>query len=172
MERITHSDGGSLSCLAARSLMAALLLGACSGDNPGETASGTDGSSTDTETSNGSNGSTDSNGTSATEGGTDGETEGETEGETGEPDVPHAHGTIVLGETHAAAGGSSTPFVSAGFVPNTENLSDKGCFENVSGCQIALTPDCGDGCESNEYCTFNDSCASTCVRICDASCGE
>ncbi len=178
MERLTQLDGGILSSLAARTLMAALLLGACSGDELGETASGTD-SGSDSQTSNGS---TDSNGTSATQGETDGETDGETEsgtggetgetGETGEPDVPHALGSIVLGETHAAAGGSSTPFVSAGFVPNTENLSAKGCFDNVSGCQIAMIPDCGDGCDSNEYCTFNDSCASTCTRLCDASCGD
>ncbi|MGB1015439.1 MAG: hypothetical protein ACPG4T_14985, partial [Nannocystaceae bacterium] len=104
---------------------------------------------------------------------TDGTDGTDTSDTTGEPDEPHAQGMIVLSESHPSAGGSSTPAVSASFVPNSDNTGGSGgCFEQVEGCQLALVPDCGDGCNSDEYCTFNESCSSTCSRICDASCAE
>lgn len=102
---------------------------------------------------------------------TDGGT-GETDDPTGEPqDGPHALGTIFLGESHPAAGGNSSPAVSASFVPDAGTGAAQGCTESVAGCQLALVPDCGGGCDADEYCGFDDSCEAACLRICDASCG-
>jgi len=180
MKRTTQLSDGSISALS-RVLIAATLVCACSGGS-GDTEDGTEsGSSSDSQTSEASSDSNSS--TESSTGGTDsGETSetsetGETEtgetSETGEPDEPHALGTILLGESHPAGGGSSTPFVSAGFQPNTEGATAEGCFENVGGCRISLVPECGDdGCDAGEYCTFDDACAPTCTKICDAQCGE
>jgi len=89
---------------------------------------------------------------------------------TGEPqDGPHALGTIFLGETHPAAGGATTPAVSAFFIPDFDSGAGKACTESVAGCQIAMVPDCGQ-CDADQYCGFDDSCASTCQPICDAQC--
>lgn len=161
----------------ARTLIAATLVCGCSGGSEDTEASATDAAtegSGDSQTSGASGAST-----GATSGATSGDTADTADtadtsdtSDTGEPAVPHALGTIVLGESHPAGGGSSTPFVSAVFQPNTEVAAAEGCFENVGGCRIALTPECGDGCDAEEYCTFDDACAPTCTRICDAQCGE
>jgi hypothetical protein len=91
---------------------------------------------------------------------------------TGDPmDGPHALGTIVLGETHPAAGGKTTPFVSAFFIPDAEGTGDgAACTESVAGCQLALVPDCNDTCDVGEFCSFDAGCKATCQKICDASC--
>ncbi|MCA9713220.1 MAG: hypothetical protein H6713_12820 [Myxococcales bacterium] len=154
-------------------MAAATLLGACGDSSSGsgettesgtaatEASAGTDGGSDSSAASAGSEGSQTDSGT-----GDSGDTS-----DTGEPDEPHAQGTIILGESHPAGGGSSVPFVAASFVPNVEGGGAGGCWETVQGCKIALTPDCGDGCNADEYCAFDDSCGSTCARLCDASCG-
>ncbi len=171
---LSSARRSALSTLA----LAAIVVCAC-GDSSSESDGATDtaAEATDAGTSGGSN-NPDSNSGGSSDGGTDSGDSGESDsGETSdtgvEPDEPHAQGTIVLGESHPAGGGSSTPFVSASFIPDSESGgAGAGCFETIQGCQIALAPDCGDGCNDDEYCTFNDSCGSTCTRICDASCGE
>ncbi len=91
---------------------------------------------------------------------------------TGEPmDGPHALGTIVLGESHPAAGGQTTPFVSASFIPDADGIGGAAaCTESVAGCQLALVPDCKDSCDASEYCGFDAGCKPTCQKICDAPC--
>lgn len=92
--------------------------------------------------------------------------------DTGEPDVPHALGTIVLGEVHPAQSGNSTPVVSAVFLPDSAGASSQ-CSDEVAGCEIMLTPDCGStGCDTGEYCGFDDGCQASCLAICDAECGD
>lgn len=87
-----------------------------------------------------------------------------------EEDVPHARGTIVLGESHVLGSGSSTPVVSAGFVPDFDAVAPA-CTQSVGGCEISQIPDCGDQCGVDEVCTFSDSCQPTCQPICDLACG-
>ncbi|MCA9690675.1 MAG: hypothetical protein KC636_13785 [Myxococcales bacterium] len=146
-----------------------LLLPAC-GDDKGSSSSGsdTDASST-TEGGSETGGSTEGSSGSESEG--TGGSDSDSDSDTGEPAVPHALGTISLIESHTAEGGSSTPSVSAFFVPNTEGgAGGQGCFESVSGCKISMVPDCEGSCAGDEYCTFDDACASKCARVCDASC--
>ncbi|MEZ4382441.1 MAG: hypothetical protein R3A79_13985 [Nannocystaceae bacterium] len=120
---------------------------------------------------------------SGTEGGSAGETEGgsatagtdstgDSDSDTGEPDEPHALGTIVLGERHPATGGSATPSVSAFFVPDAEGGAAKSCNEVIAGCELAKLPDCDGSCESDQYCGWSDSCTPTCLQICDAECND
>jgi hypothetical protein len=86
-----------------------------------------------------------------------------------EPDVPHALGTIVLGETHLATGGTSTPFVTASFVPDAAAVAES-CMQQIGECRVLMAPDCGP-CGPSEYCAFDESCTATCQRYCDAPCG-
>ncbi|MBC8073242.1 MAG: hypothetical protein IAG13_33275, partial [Deltaproteobacteria bacterium] len=88
----------------------------------------------------------------------------------GTPAGPHALGTIELGESHSANGGSPTPFVSAGFIPDATDLGDPyGCAEEVSGCFVQRPPEC-DECDVDEYCAYDDGCVATCMPLCDADC--
>ncbi|MGE0550583.1 MAG: hypothetical protein AB7R00_26195, partial [Kofleriaceae bacterium] len=45
------------------------------------------------------------------------------------------------------------------------------CVQEVAGCEIQLTPDCGAPCGSREYCTWSETSQPMCKRACDASCG-
>ncbi|MCB9756748.1 MAG: hypothetical protein H6713_43070 [Myxococcales bacterium] len=148
-------------------LLAPLLLVPGCGDS-GKSGSDNDDSSATESTDTSDGGTSGGSGPDTTESGS------ESDSDTGEPEpaVPHALGTISLVESHLATGGSSVPSVSASFIPNTESGGGEGCYESVSGCRIALTPDCGDTCASDEYCSFNAACESRCQRICDAPCGS
>ncbi|MBA3549445.1 MAG: hypothetical protein H0T76_23465 [Nannocystis sp.] len=98
-----------------------------------------------------------------------------TEDPTGEPmDEPHALGTILLGESHPAVAGNTTPFVSASFIPDVDGGGGGGaaCTESVAGCQIALIPDCNDSCEFDQFCGFDAGCQPTCQAVCDAQCAQ
>ncbi len=83
---------------------------------------------------------------------------------------PHALGAIVLGETHAPTGGTSTPVVTAGFTPDSTALP-KSCSTQVAGCTVVTTPTCGTGCGSGEVCGWDDSCNPTCQQACTLDCG-
>jgi hypothetical protein len=91
----------------------------------------------------------------------------------GPPSGPHAIGSIAIGEAHASSGGSATASVSAGFAPNSEGDGAPApeCVYEVAGCRIAMTPDCGGTCGTDEHCTFSAACDSVCERTCDAVCG-
>lgn len=89
---------------------------------------------------------------------------------------PHALGSVSLGESHSPGGGTATPFVSAGFIPDTKSAKKK-CTMMVAGCEMTLTPKCGTtpdgGCDfvgKREVCQFDDSCTAKCVKLCDARC--
>ncbi len=99
-------------------------------------------------------------------------TEDPTEDPTGGPvDGPHALGTVILGESHPAAGGKTVPFVSASFIPDVDGGGvGAACTESVAGCQIALVPDCNNSCDGSQYCGFDAACEPTCLAFCDAQC--
>ncbi|MFO0578263.1 MAG: hypothetical protein U1A78_30020 [Polyangia bacterium] len=91
--------------------------------------------------------------------------------------APHALGQIVLGESHSPGGGTASPRVSAGFIPDTKAAKKK-CTMMIAGCEIGMTPKCGTtpdgGCDfinKREVCQFDDSCQAKCVKLCDARCG-
>jgi hypothetical protein len=86
-------------------------------------------------------------------------------------DTPHALGAIVLGESHAPTGGTSTPIVTAGFIPDSSALP-KACSTQVDGCTFVTTPTCGTGCGTGEQCAWDDSCNPTCQPACTLACGS
>jgi len=86
-------------------------------------------------------------------------------------DTPHALGAIVLGETHAPTGGTSTPLVTAGFIPDSTALP-KACSTQVAGCTMVTTPTCGTGCSSGQACAWDASCNPTCQTACTLDCGS
>jgi hypothetical protein len=96
-------------------------------------------------------------------GGDDGSDDG------GEQHVPHARGTIVLGESHAPKASTSSPIVSATFVPD-HHAQPAACGEHVAGCFVQTPPDCGGLCGYDEYCAFDDGCEAKCMRVCDLAC--
>lgn len=92
-------------------------------------------------------------------------------------DVPHALGTIVLGESHSSGKSDSTPLVLASFVPDAARVQR--CVEVVSGCEILAAPKCDEeesvtGCKPDAMCTFDASCTPSCTPIprCDALCED
>lgn len=93
----------------------------------------------------------------------------------GSDSSPHALGQITLGESHSPGGGTASPRVSAGFVPDTKTAAKK-CTMMVAGCEMAMVPKCGTtpdgGCDitKKEVCQFDDSCQAKCTKICDARC--
>ncbi len=151
-------------------LIAVALSTGCPGSDEGGDDAAADGTGTDGD---GDADGTAGPGTDGGPGGPDAD-DGDTDGpgdDGGPPAGPHAMGTIMLGEAHAAEGGNATPIVSASFVPDAA-LVAKACTQEVAGCTISLAPDCGDsGCDVGEYCGFDDACQSTCLDICDADCG-
>lgn len=105
--------------------------------------------------------------------------EEERDGATAEPEVPHALGSIVLGESHSSSNrNQSSPIVSASFVPNAAQSSACGT-EMLAGCEVQVAPTCNDAdgqsrCESGEYCGWSDACKATCLKApsCDKACDE
>lgn len=92
---------------------------------------------------------------------------------------PHSLGSIVLGELHSSDGDTAAPQVSATFVPDA--MLTKSCKKKIEGgCEILSAPKCTNvrnsstGCETNEYCSFDDSCAPVCKRqpICEEACAS
>jgi hypothetical protein len=87
-------------------------------------------------------------------------------------DTPHALGTIVLGETRASQTGSSSPVVSASFVPDASLV--KSCTKSVGACEVSEIPKCttgtAQGCGVGELCTFDDACRPKCVKQCTKAC--
>lgn len=102
-----------------------------------------------------------------------GGTDGADGGDAAPPaDVPHAHGTIVLGEWHAAGGlGQSTPLVAASFVPDSEAAVDA-CAIEVEGCEVSTVPVCATACGVGEVCGLTDGCAAACLPVCELACAE
>lgn len=99
-------------------------------------------------------------------------------GEAGaEDNTPHALGTIVLGEVHAAGQSESQPLVSVSFVPDAAKIVK--CSETVGGCEVLALPKCSKtksstGCASDEMCTWSDGCQATCKPIpyCETACED
>ncbi|MCA9583846.1 MAG: hypothetical protein KC657_00640 [Myxococcales bacterium] len=90
---------------------------------------------------------------------------------------PHSLGTITLGESHATNGGKSSPIVSVSFVPDAR--AAKRCVTKIGTCEMLKAPKCtlrdtSTGCDSNEYCTYDDNCGSVCKKVarCEKSCDE
>jgi hypothetical protein len=93
---------------------------------------------------------------------------------------PHSLGVILLGETHGS--GTSTksiPIVSASFLPDA--LLTKTCKKTLTdGCEIVQAPKCTKvsgsttGCNSDELCSFDDSCKAVCKKYatCEIACEE
>ena len=94
----------------------------------------------------------------------------------GQPAPPHALGIITLGETHSASGGAVVPSVSAFFVPDAASGAAAGagvvCTRAVGSCEMVLTADCNDTCETSQYCAFDANCEPVCQDICDLTCPE
>ena len=88
------------------------------------------------------------------------------------PAVPHALGTITLGEAHGSSG-DSKPLVSAGFIPDAAKKV-AACTHSVAGCEVSDVPVCktgtAAGCATGELCTFDDSCSAKCVKSCTKAC--
>jgi hypothetical protein len=88
---------------------------------------------------------------------------------------PHALGTIVLGESHVASTGKSTPIVTATFVPDA--AAARACATKIEGtCEIVPAPKCTakadspTGCGTSEYCTYDKGCTPTCKKV--ATCAK
>jgi hypothetical protein len=88
----------------------------------------------------------------------------------GNPDdnSPHALGTIILGEHHPTGGGTASPIVSAGFIPDANVLA---CVGQVAGCQLAQKPICAQSCALDEFCSFDENCGAVCKPVCRLACG-
>jgi hypothetical protein len=153
-----------------------LALGGCGKGSGGDGESGADDGATE-----GGSGD-DDGGSSQPEGGDDDAAEAADDdaadddaddgSDDGTPEGPHALGTIELGESHAASGGSPTPFVAAAFLPDATNLVDAyACADEVAGCFVQRPPEC-DACELDEYCAYDDDCMPSCMRVCDAECED
>ncbi|MEZ4451304.1 MAG: hypothetical protein R3B09_17625 [Nannocystaceae bacterium] len=165
------------SALVLTSFIVHLAAAAGCNGGDGDTDGDTDGSTAST-TGNATTGSPTGSPTGGSTGDPSGDPTGETssgsdsDSDTGEPSGPHALGSIVLGESHPALGGSATPSVSAVFIPDAAEGGAAACTETLSGCTLTKIPECKGGCEADEYCGFNDSCGATCLPICDAQCKD
>jgi hypothetical protein len=89
-----------------------------------------------------------------------------------EDNLPHALGTITLGESRSSATGASSPVISASFLPDSQ--AKKSCTRKVGACEMAEIPQCrtgtAEGCRSGEVCSFDDDCNSTCIKACTKAC--
>jgi hypothetical protein len=84
---------------------------------------------------------------------------------------PHALGAILVGESHAPGSVTSTPTVTAAFLPDA-SMVPQTCSTQVAGCTLTTTPVCGAmGCGSGATCTFDASCQPTCQPACTLACG-
>jgi hypothetical protein len=150
--------------------MAVPTVGCKGGDVDGTSI--TDGLGTGGSEGDGTGGTSDGSGTRGgdeDEGGGDGPGDGDDGGDGGDPVVPHARGTIVLGESHPPQSSNSSPIVTASFVPDFD-AQPEACGTDVAGCFVQTPPDCEGLCELDEFCTFDDACKSTCQRVCDLGC--
>lgn len=90
-----------------------------------------------------------------------------------EDNVPHALGTITLGESRSSATGASSPVISASFLPDAKAKTS--CTRKIGACEMAETPQCrtgtSAGCRSGEVCAFDDDCNATCIKACTKACG-
>lgn len=90
-----------------------------------------------------------------------------------EDNVPHALGTITLGESRSSATGASSPVISASFLPDSSKKT--ACTRKVGACEMAEIPQCktgtATGCRSGEVCAFDDDCNATCIKACTKACG-
>lgn len=91
---------------------------------------------------------------------------------TEEDNVPHALGTITLGESRSSSTGDSSPVISAAFLPDSE--AKKSCIRKVGSCEMAEIPQCrtgtAEGCRSGEVCSFDGDCNATCIKACTKAC--
>jgi hypothetical protein len=91
-----------------------------------------------------------------------------------EAQVPHALGSVVLGETHSSVDGLSSPVVSVSFIPDAKLA--KACTRKVGTCEVTQVPKCTTGavagCGAGETCAFDDSCQPKCVKACTKACGS
>jgi hypothetical protein len=89
-----------------------------------------------------------------------------------EDNVPHALGTITLGESRSSETGSSSPVISASFLPDA--AAKTSCTRKVGACEMAEIPQCktgtATGCRSGEVCAFDDECNATCIKACTKAC--
>ena len=86
--------------------------------------------------------------------------------------TPHALGTVVLGESHAPTGGTSTPLVVASFLPDAGAVAQT-CATQISGCSFVSAPQCGgsgSSCGVGETCTWDSACKPTCTAACSLQC--
>lgn len=92
-------------------------------------------------------------------------------GQGGGTTIPHALGTVLLGESHAPSGGTSSPVVSAAFVPDVSQLPQS-CSTQIGGCTFVTTPQCGTGntCGAEETCAWDSACNATCKPACTLQC--
>jgi hypothetical protein len=90
-----------------------------------------------------------------------------------EDNLPHALGTITLGESRSSATGDSSPVISATFLP--DSAAKTACTRKVGACEMAEIPQCrtgtAEGCRSGEVCAFDDDCNATCIKACTKACG-
>jgi hypothetical protein len=87
--------------------------------------------------------------------------------------VPHALGTITLGESRSSATGDSSPVITASFLPDSS--LKQSCTRKIGACEMAETPQCRtgttEGCRSGEVCAFDNDCQATCIKACTKACG-
>jgi len=94
-------------------------------------------------------------------------------------ETPHAGGSIVFAESHAALSGTSNVAVSATFYPNLEPQkvcgSVKATTKTIDGCVFTINqnaynqPQCEDSC-GDGYCAYDDQCKPKCVVACTKAC--
>jgi hypothetical protein len=83
----------------------------------------------------------------------------------------HALGAVLVGEAHAPGGVTSTPEVTAAFIPDS-SLVPQACTTQVAGCAVTAIPKCGTlGCGSSATCGWDASCQPTCQPLCTLTCG-
>jgi hypothetical protein len=86
------------------------------------------------------------------------------------PAVPHALATIVLGESHQSGGTTSSPLVSASFIPDAAQQTS--CTTTIGGCTIATPVVCEGSivCTGDTVCALDANCQPQCVPVCNAQC--
>jgi hypothetical protein len=81
---------------------------------------------------------------------------------------PHALGTIVLGEIRESGQSTSSPVVSASFVPDARQIVM--CTQTFEGCELSTLPKCNEslnpsGCTEGRACAWDDACKPACKTI-------
>jgi hypothetical protein len=93
-------------------------------------------------------------------------------GTTSSAEPPHALGIVALGESHESGGTSSTPFVSASFIPDATEAAS--CTQSIAGCTVPMVATCdgksGPLCGADEVCALDSSCTATCQTPCTVQC--